>query len=178
MLHPFSPSWRDEAGVNWKSAQGAWLWLWSKAQDCASPVAMVEAIFCLFEDTKSPLVFVSFSVDIKTILQDLLSSGTSDTLQIPTDIYSLPHRPWEMNCFSLEENPNLTISCAHPVGIFFPFPCQWLWQVLFLTISECDKSILTSLADISHLLLSQPLYTVHKNLPKSFCFFPHGPTLY
>lgn len=139
---------------------------------------MVEAIFCLFEVTKSPLVFVSVSVDIKTVLQDLLTPGTSDTLQIPTDIYSLPHRPREMNCFSLEENPNVTISCAHPVGIFFPFP---LPMIVTSTVSHhfrCDKSILTSLADTSHLLLSQLLYTVHKNLPKPFCFFPHGPTLY
>lgn len=70
--------------------------------------------------------------------------GTSDTLQISTDSYSLPHRPWEMNSFSWEEIPNLAISSAHRVGIFFPFPLPMIVTSTVSHLLRCDKSILTS----------------------------------
>lgn len=78
------------------------------------------------------------------ILQDLLSPGTSDTLQIPTDIYSLPHRPWEMNSSSLEENPNLAISSAHHVNIFLPLPLPVIVTSTGSHHLRCDKSMVTS----------------------------------
>lgn len=42
--------------------------LWrGEAQDCALLIAVVEAILSVFEVTKSPVVFVSFFVDIGTL---------------------------------------------------------------------------------------------------------------
>lgn len=93
-----------------------------EAQDGASPPAVAEAMLRETALTKSPVVFVSFFVDTGTLFcQDLLSLGTSGTLQVPANIYSLPHKLWEMN-FILGGKPNSSHSSAHPVAIFFPFP--------------------------------------------------------
>lgn len=64
-----------------------------EAQDGASPPAVAEAMLRETALTKSPVVFVSFFVDTGTLFcQDLLSLGTSGTLQVPANIYSLPHK--------------------------------------------------------------------------------------
>lgn len=65
-----------------------------EAQDCASLIAVVEAIQCVFEVTKSSVFSVSFFVDIGTLFcQDLLSPGTFGTLQGLADIYPLVRKP-------------------------------------------------------------------------------------
>lgn len=138
MLHPFSPGWRDEAGVKCESAQGAWFWLSSEAQDFASPVAMAEAIFCGSEGTKSPLVlFLSW------LISGLYSAGFS--------IWHLWHSPninWYLLSASQALRDELFFLGRKPEsGHFFCTPCRYFLPFPIANGSHhlrCDKSMLTT----------------------------------
>lgn len=133
VLHPFSPGWgvlEISPGCP-ASVASTCSSLWhGEAQDSASLVTVVEAILCVFEVTKSPVFFVSFFVDIGSLFhQDLLSPGTSVTLQVPADIYPLPCKPWEVNFLFPWRKTQLWPSPCTPCSCFLPFP----------TASDCDK---------------------------------------
>lgn len=157
----------QEVSSGWlASAASTCISLWhGEAQDRASLIAVVEAILCVQEVTKSPVFFLSFFVDIGSLFcQDLLTPSTSGTLQVPADVYPLPSKPWKMNFPFPWRKTRLWPSACAPCSYFLPFP----------TADDCDTycfSLFPAMAKgtTSHggHLLSSPIPTALHVSPKS-----------